>query len=114
MLMIYWNDGIGKDIYGEIYDRKEELGKLMKDPTLSKEKREYYGVMRAGTKLILNSTTGKGDSHGQNSPIQVNNNIMAMRLIGQMFTWRIGQAQTLAGAKVVSTNTDGLYTVMAD
>lgn len=114
MLMIYWNDGIGKDIYGEIYDRKEELGKLMKDPTLSKEKREYYGVMRAGTKLILNSTTGKGDSHGQNSPIQVNNNIMAMRLIGQMFTWRIGQAQTLAGAKVVSTNTDGLYTVMPD
>ena len=114
MLMIYWNDGIGKDIYGEIYDRKEELGKLMKDPTLPKEKREYYGVMRAGTKLILNSTTGKGDSHGQNSPIQVNNNIMAMRLIGQMFTWRIGQAQTLAGAKVVSTNTDGLYTVMPD
>lgn len=30
----------------------------------------------------------------------------------QMFTWRIGQAQTFEGAKVTSTNTDGLFTVM--
>lgn len=113
-LNVYWNDLLGKDIYGEVYDRKEALGKLQHDPSIPKEKRIIYGNMRNGTKLILNSTTGKGDSHGQNSPIQLNNNIMAMRLIGQMFTWRIGQAQTLVGAKVVSTNTDGLYTVLAD
>ena len=35
-----------------------------------------------------------------------------MRIIGQLFTWRIGQAQSLKGAKVPSTNTDGLYTIM--
>lgn len=115
MLNVYWNDGIGRDIYGEVYDRKEELGHMMKDTKkYSADEREYFHIMRQGTKLILNSTTGKGDTHGQNSPIQMNNNIISMRLIGQMFTWRIGQAQTLAGAKVISTNTDGLYTVMDD
>lgn len=34
-----------------------------------------------------------------------------MRIIGQLFAWRIGQAQALAGARVPSTNTDGLYTM---
>jgi len=29
----------------------------------------------------------------------------------QLFAWRIGQAQTLQGARVPSTNTDGLYTM---
>lgn len=115
MLNVYWNDGIGRDIYGEVYDRKEKLGHMMKDTVhYNADEREYFHIMRQGTKLILNSTTGKGDTHGQNSPIQMNNNIISMRLIGQMFTWRIGQAQTLAGAKVISTNTDGLYTVMDD
>lgn len=32
----------------------------------------------------------------------------------QLFAWRIGQAQTLAGARVPSTNTDGLYTMDLD
>lgn len=30
----------------------------------------------------------------------------------QLFSWRIGQAQTLAGARIISTNTDGLYSVL--
>lgn len=114
VLNVYWNDGIGYDIYGKIYDRKQELGVMMKDPKYTPEERAYFKAQRSGTKLILNSTTGKGDSHGQNSPIQMNNNIISMRLIGQMFTWRIGQAQTLLGAKCISTNTDGIYTVMED
>lgn len=114
MLNVYWNDGIGYDIYGTIYDKKEKLGRMKSDPKYSKAQRAYFTTMRQGTKLILNSTTGKGDTHGQNSPIQMNNNIITMRLIGQMFTWRIGQAQTLLGAICISTNTDGIYTVLDD
>lgn len=30
----------------------------------------------------------------------------------QLFSWRIGQAQTQAGARIISTNTDGLYSVL--
>lgn len=30
----------------------------------------------------------------------------------QLFSWRVGQAQTLAGARIISTNTDGLYSVL--
>ena len=37
-----------------------------------------------------------------------------MRLIGQLFSWMIGQAQTLEGARIISTNTDGLYSADID
>lgn len=36
------------------------------------------------------------------------------KLQTQLFAWRIGQAQALAGARVPSTNTDGLYTMDID
>jgi hypothetical protein len=61
--------------------------------------------------LILNSASGAADAKFT-TPIQANNQIMSMRIIGQLFTWRIGQAQSYHGAKVVSTNTDGLFTVL--
>lgn len=105
------NDGIGYDRYEEIFRRKEDLEKLMKDKNLSKEQRELYTVMRENTKLILTSASGASDVN-YNSSIRMNNRIISMRIIGQLFTWRIGQAQALKGAKVISTNTDGLYTVM--
>lgn len=111
MMSAFWNDGLGMDRYGEIFDDKERYGKLMKDKSLPKEERDFYSVKRNGTKLILNSASGAGDTHFK-SPIQMNNRIISMRIIGQLFTWRIGQAQTLEGAKITSTNTDGLYSVM--
>lgn len=111
MLSAFWNDGLGVDRYGEIFDDKQRYGKLMKDKSLSEKDREFYAVKREGTKLILNSASGAGDTDFR-SPIQMNNRIISMRIIGQLFTWRIGQAQTLKGASVTSTNTDGLYTVM--
>src|SRR5699024_8117413 len=36
----------------------------------------------------------------------------AMRMIGQLFSWRVGHAQSFAGARIVSTNTDGLYSTL--
>lgn len=110
-LMAFWNEKLGYDRYNEIFGNKEKYGKLMKDKSIPQADRDNYSVLREGTKLILNSASGAGDASFYN-PIRMNNNIISMRLIGQLFTWRIGQAQTYEGAIVISTNTDGLYTVM--
>lgn len=105
--------GRGGDRYADIFGMKQEYGRLMKDPSLDETTRRGYATLRAGTKLVLNSASGAGDS-GFDSRVRMNNRILSMRLIGQMFTWRIGQAQALAGARIVSTNTDGLYSSTDD
>lgn len=111
MLEAFYNEGLGYDRYGEIFNKKSEYGKLMKDTSLPKEKREEYATSRSGVKLILNSASGAGDT-AYNSAIVMNNQIISMRIIGQLFSWRIGQAQAIQGAKITSTNTDGLYSVL--
>lgn len=108
MMDAFFNPGLGYDRYGEIFDDKTKYGKLMKDKNEPEEKRQLYSIMRNGTKLILNSASGAADANFE-SNIRMNNKIISMRIIGQLFTWRIGQAQTIAGAKITSTNTDGLY-----
>lgn len=111
MMSAFWNDGLGYDRYAEIFEDKQRYGKLKKDKSLTPEKREEYGILQAGTKLILNSASGAADA-GFESNIRMNNNIISMRIIGQLFSWRIGQALAYAGARIVSTNTDGLYSVL--
>lgn len=110
MLMAFWNDGLGYDRYAEIFDNKQKYGKLMKTKGLSEAEIEHYDTLRNGTKLILNSASGGADAP-YFTPIRMHNQILSMRIIGQLFTWRIGQAQTYAGADIISTNTDGLYSV---
>lgn len=111
MMDAFYNPGLGYDRYGEIFDDKTKYGHMMKDKKYSEEERALYAVMREGTKLILNSASGAGDANFE-SNVRMNNKIISMRIIGQMFTWRIGQAQTLEGASIISTNTDGLYSVL--
>lgn len=111
MMSAFYNKDLGYDRYAEIFDNKQKYGKLMKDPNITKEQREYYNILRNGTKLILNSASGAADANFESS-IRVNNQIISMRIIGQLFSWRIGQAQTLEGARIISTNTDGLYSVL--
>lgn len=106
----FLNPELGYDRYEEIFGQKESLGKKMKDKSIEAGLRAKYSIQRNGTKLILNSASGAGDAKFDN-PIRMNNKIISMRIIGQMFTWRIGQAQTFAGARVISTNTDGLYVI---
>lgn len=109
----FWNPGLGNDRYGDIFYEKEHYGKLRKDPAYSSEERDHFSVLREGTKLILNSASGAGDSNFE-SPVRINNRIIAMRCIGQLFTWTIGQAQSYQGARIPSTNTDGLYSIMEE
>lgn len=107
----FMNKGLGYDRYEEIFNLKQKYGKLMKDESIPEEERARYVILREGTKLVLNSASGTADAMFENN-IRVNNQIISMRIIGQLFTWRIGQAEAYHGAKVTSTNTDGLYSVM--
>ncbi|WP_311245304.1 MULTISPECIES: hypothetical protein [unclassified Microbacterium] len=107
----FYNAELGEDRYAKILADKDRYGQMMKAPGLSDEEKTRLGVLRNGTKLILNSASGAGDTT-HHTPIRVNNAIISMRIIGQLFSWRIGQAQTLAGARIISTNTDGLYSVL--
>lgn len=99
------------DKYSQIFGDKERYGKLRKDRSLTAAERENFSVLREGTKLILNAASGAADAR-HDTPILMNNMIITMRLIGQLFSWRIGQAQTFAGGRIVSTNTDGLYSTL--
>lgn len=107
----FYNPDLGEDRYAKIFFDKERYGQLKKQPGIDPGEKERLDLLRNGTKLILNSASGAGDAAHKN-PIRMNNQIISMRIIGQLFSWRIGQAQTLAGAKIISTNTDGLYSVV--
>lgn len=109
-LKAFNNPFVGKDIYGEIYDLKEEYGKLEKEAWKSgdKSKANEYHILRDGVKLILNAATGSADTKNDNL-IQMNNMIYSMRILGQLMTFYVGQNLAYAGAKIISTNTDGLY-----
>ena len=100
-----------KDRYRDMFFQKERYGKLRKDPSLSPQERDYYSVMREGVKLGLNSASGAADSVFQKK-ILMNNTILSMRLIGQLLTWWVGQSQAFIGARVTSTNTDGIYATL--
>lgn len=109
MMEAFMNEGLGYDRYHEIFENKEKYG-MLKATAKTGEEKYHYDLLRNGTKLILNSASGAADC-SYFTPIRMNNQIMSMRIIGQLFTWRIGQAQTYEGASIISTNTDGLFSV---
>lgn len=111
MMQAFFNEGLGYDRYAEIFSQKQQYSVYMKDKSRPKEEQNRYRILREGTKLVLNSASGAADAAFENN-IRVNNQIISMRIIGQLFSWRIGQAQSYEGASIPSTNTDGLYSVM--
>lgn len=98
--------------YGLYQTRLNEKAKLNKEkyPDLSDEQRALANLTQNLMKLLINAGSGVGDS-GFDNNLRVNNKIIKMRIIGQLFAYTIGQAQALEGARVVSTNTDGLFTM---
>ncbi|MFC4048348.1 hypothetical protein ACFOY4_01520 [Actinomadura syzygii] len=107
----FYNPELGEDRYARIFFDKERYGQELQRPGISEDEQARLATLRAGTKLILNAASGAGDA-AHETPIRMNNRIISMRIIGQLFSWRIGQAQTLAGARIISTNTDGLYSLV--
>lgn len=108
-----FHDGNGRDPYEEVKDERIQIkGQLKK---LDRNSLEYKDVDQTqdGLKLILNSASGILDgSHDTN--LRANNKAMAMRIIGQLITFRIGMALALEGATIPSSNTDGIYATHID
>lgn len=111
---VFYNKDLGEDRYASILADKDRYQMLAKQAREAgdTDAEERFNLLRNGTKLILNAASGAGDTNFAKQPIRVNNAIISMRLIGQCFSWRIGQAQTFAGGTIVSTNTDGLYSLL--
>lgn len=102
------------DMYENMYKQRAVLKVKAKQKDIyTPEQCEEYDIEQESRKLMINAGSGVGDATFDNN-MRVNNTIISMRIIGQLFAWRIGQAQTLAGARVPSTNTDGLYTMDID
>lgn len=106
----YDDEGRPKDPYYDMFLTRIAKKRESKDKTKTAEERLLANMEQELRKLLINAASGAGDATFDNN-IRVNNVIISMRIIGQLFAWRIGQAQTLAGARVPSTNTDGLYTM---
>ena len=117
----FYNFLTNQDRLGELYDVKETYGALIKqaqkdgDFTLA----DALGVKREGAKLGLNSSTGKSAVTNdpqkgiyQENNLRANNKIFAMRVIGQLNTFIIALFQAYEGARMPSTNTDGLFTIL--
>lgn len=113
----FHNEQLGEDLYAQILADKDRYNVLKKeaDRNGDEEIAARWNLLRNGTKLILNSASGAGDT-AYDTSIRMNNRIISMRIIGQLFTWWIGQAQTFGAdgihALIPSTNTDGIYSVM--
>lgn len=114
-LSVFNNPARGEDVdpYYAVFEKRFAKKNEAGDRSLPEDVRAAADLVQDAMKLLLNAATGAADATFDNN-IRMNNNIIAMRIIGQLFAWRIGQAQTLAGARVPSTNTDGLYTMDLD
>ena len=109
----------GKDVFTEnLYHPRLILKKIAKGKITTKEDGTPYtedevasaSLRQLSMKLLINSASGAGDATFS-SKIKCNNKMLAMRIIGQLFCWYIGQSLSLHDARVPSTNTDGLYTM---
>ncbi|WP_145142192.1 hypothetical protein [Paenibacillus sp. Y412MC10] len=106
----YKENGEPTDPYYDMYLERAAKKEESKDQSLPEEVRNDADIEQDSRKLLINAASGMGDAKFDNN-IRANNAIISMRIIGQLFAWRIGQALTIAGARVPSTNTDGLYTM---
>lgn len=103
-------EGRSLDPYKALLDQRVIEKHKAKDTSLTPEERTFATLKQLAMKLLLNSASGIADGKWETN-ITLNNKTIAMRIIGQLFAWRIGQAQSFANARVPSTNTDGLYTM---
>lgn len=100
------------DRYTNIYDTRVHIkAQLKKFEDRSTWGPEQFSMneRQNSLKLLLNSATGKANTHHAYAKLPIDNKILSMRLIGNMSIWALAQRMTFAGGFVISTNTDGIY-----
>lgn len=103
-----FHGGEGHDPYEEVYNFRISVKHKLKTMTYGTPEYELVDIEQNGYKLVLNSASGVLDGSFDTN-LRANNKALAMRAIGQLFTWRIGMALAIEGARVPSSNTDGIY-----
>ena len=101
-------DGQGKDPYEEVYNHRIAIKRALKSLEFGTLEWELTNIEQEGYKLVLNSASGVLDGSFDTN-LRANNKAMSMRIIGQLFTFKIGMVLALEGAKIPSSNTDGIY-----
>ena len=111
-LGIMWPHDEPVDEYHHIYVERLRLKHQLKKYRKNSHDWNVINIQQLLRKLLLNSASGAGDAKFSNT-IRMNNKLVSMRIMGQLFTWRMAQSVCLADqarhAKVTSSNTDGVY-----
>lgn len=103
-----FGDGDASQRYLAIYNEKQRLGSLLKRDDLDDATRTAYKAARGADKLLLNSASGAMDTNFDTN-LRANNSAQSMRIVGQLWLYMLAQRLSFDGARVFSTNTDGLY-----
>lgn len=101
-------DGVGDDPYDNVYQFRLGVKKKLKSIPFGSDEYIAVDIEQNGYKLVLNSASGVLDGSFDTN-LRANNKALAMRMIGQLFTFRIAYALAIEGARVPSSNTDGIY-----
>ncbi|XIF20200.1 MAG: hypothetical protein AJITA_00927 [Acetilactobacillus jinshanensis] len=104
----FWPHDQKTDTYRHLYIERLHLKHQLRKYTKNSPKWDKINLQQKLRKLLLNAASGAG-AGGFTNNLRMNNAMVSMRIIGQLFAWRIGEAETLAGGRVPSTNTDGMY-----
>ena len=100
----------GIDRYTDMIQKRVDIKKdIPFDRSIWTEEDVIANLKQLGLKLMLNSPTGKANTHSEYSLLPLDNKILSMRLIGNMHIWVLAQRLAQEGAYIISTNTDGLY-----
>lgn len=100
----------GIDRYADMIDKRVDIKKdIPLDKATWLQEHIIANLMQLGLKLMLNSPSGKANTHSEYSLLPLDNKILSMRLIGNMHIWVLAQRLAQEGAYIISTNTDGLY-----
>lgn len=109
----FWPQDQEHDIYRHLYKERLKLKAQLKKHVKNDPEWDAINTAQKLRKLLLNAGSGAGGANFTNN-LRMNNKTISMRIIGQLFAWRIGEAETLAGGRVPSTNTDGMYVMDLD